>query len=1555
MNEHPTHKISDISYTWNMGAYEDGWIATAASMTLHRAKGLTASLWLPELDEARETKRVQFLLNGLLIHTAEIARGEISEVKIEFPDPVVGSANIEILSEYKEDAEGDARRLAFHCRSIDIDFLDGDGLASLEAGNSNVSGTTKRNKIINEKRKYFVFPDYRATNPYQKMIEQHLPESYDIRYSDIDGAVENLMASQIVAQHPATFHLHWSTSVIAPAENGPDANRRVTAFLTKLDSFIKLGGILIWTVHNTIPHDAKYLQAEVELNQGISDRAHRVHVHSRAALTQIEEYFSISPEKVLEIPHPSYVGVYPDYVSRESARRALGINQSVPTFVFFGQLRPYKGLSQLLASAKSLRIKGYEFHLIIVGNPVHPYTIGTVSQLAADMDNVTIIEKFVRDEEIQVYYRAADVAVFPYKSILTSGSVLGALSFDTPVIAPNFPAISELLKCGEIGWLYDRSAPGALTGAMEAALNEPSSYLKMADAAGKLSHSLNWGSFAQKLDGAIQLSSAKALKTRVNGQERVVFPILPHNRGTASEGTGVVILTYRELDDLRRLLETLNNSEEKDFRVYVVDNGSNNLFDYEFRELIDRYDFIIEIYRSHENLGYAAGNNIGICLAKEAGHEFVWILNPDTEVEPTAFGNLRSYALSTPDAHVIGPKILKNRKSRLVWSAGGQVKFAGGTRTDHLYNGMDEGVVPDTPYTVEYLTGASLFCRSKIFEEVGLFPEDYFLYFEETDWCLTVRHALGDVLHVCPSAILFHDKTSEKGNLPADYYFYYLIRNIVTFTRKFSPAHEVETIDYIKATFVSDWLERIKSRDPSRYVEYKKISEAALMDGEDGLTGPKWNFTVPERMSYGYYSGNLKATKGGKIFGSLTREDNGSAPISGVVLIDDQVISAVGNAANSHDIKSVDFEISGGAYLNDGLPHEIKLVSGLGEIIAETKYYVPHDFEYRSRIEGIRSMAIRGWVLNSTNFNEPVEIDVFEGDRYLASGSANQFRADLQQAGNGRGHNAFIIRLPLCVLDGKRRTLTIKLAATGQVLHKREVDCNPPAKSLHGNNFYQKEEWLFHHREARFDQKDSLVSSYIDARNINPIPIAEENIPKVSVIMPAYNRAETIVEAMISVFQQSYPDVELIVVDDGSSDDSAAIAISTAEEHGDGRCRVISLEKNCGVSHARNVGLENAQGNIIAYLDSDNTWQKNYLSVMIARILASGAQTAYCAQLIHQVRYDRDGSVSEPVVIRGGEFSLAQIENRNFIDLNCFVHSRNLFKLYGGFNEGMTRLVDWELILRYCRASKPIYVRALLSDYFMDKVSNQITRIEDHGSNLSILKQTINSAAPFILSNVQDSDIAAHLIIPISDRSSCNDTLVERFSGKSGVEKVTLIYVGESDQGLQDTYNKLGNSHFEVAKLESWELLSKMLVSDWTGEQTHIIFAQPNVIFEQNAIKFLCDASAGKSRASLALPTIMGPIGDHLRQRFSFAQGPLTFPQRPREYASKGPENQDYVFYTDRIQEYCFAMRYSCADTILNSMAPPSSWIDFCDQIESGIHQIGGDLLIDQRARMNLN
>jgi len=214
--------------------------------------------------------------------------------------------------------------------------------------------------------------------------------------------------------------------------------------------------------------------------------------------------------------------------------------------------------------------------------------------------------------------------------------------------------------------------------------------------------------------------------------------------------------------------------------------------------------------------------------------------------------------------------------------------------------------------------------------------------------------------------------------------------------------------------------------------------------------------------------------------------------------------------------------------------------------------------------------------------------------------------------------------------------------------------------------------------------------------------------PSFSLVMPTYNRRHRIEEAILSVLSQTYDRYELIIVDDGSTDDTDALVRERFQtEIASGRIRYIRRAVNQGVCICRNIGLENTRNEWIAYLDSDNTPRTDFLSVFAKAIRQNPDGKTFYANW-HRKMMDRNG------IWYYGPFSYDVLIKGNYIDIGIFVHHRSCYEKLGGFDTHLKRLVDWELILRYTKEYPPVSLADIVMDYDDSETSQRITQKENY-------------------------------------------------------------------------------------------------------------------------------------------------------------------------------------------------------------------------------------------------
>ena len=193
----------------------------------------------------------------------------------------------------------------------------------------------------------------------------------------------------------------------------------------------------------------------------------------------------------------------------------------------------------------------------------------------------------------------------------------------------------------------------------------------------------------------------------------------------------------------------------------------------------------------------------------------------------------------------------------------------------------------------------------------------------------------------------------------------------------------------------------------------------------------------------------------------------------------------------------------------------------------------------------------------------------------------------------------------------------------------------------------------------------------------------------VSVVLPTYNRARSVGAAIESVLRQTHTALELLVVDDGSTDDTE----QRVRRIGDARISYLRHENNRGGSAARNTGLAAARGRWIAFQDSDDEWLPHKIERQLARLASCGAETGvvYCAYWRELSGGRREFHPADPKRGPSGDIHRALLR-RNFIGTPTILARRECVDAVGGFDEGLPRFQDWDWMIRVSKQWQVAYV-----------------------------------------------------------------------------------------------------------------------------------------------------------------------------------------------------------------------------------------------------------------------
>ena len=207
--------------------------------------------------------------------------------------------------------------------------------------------------------------------------------------------------------------------------------------------------------------------------------------------------------------------------------------------------------------------------------------------------------------------------------------------------------------------------------------------------------------------------------------------------------------------------------------------------------------------------------------------------------------------------------------------------------------------------------------------------------------------------------------------------------------------------------------------------------------------------------------------------------------------------------------------------------------------------------------------------------------------------------------------------------------------------------------------------------------------------------------PSFSFVMTTYNRKSIISNAIDSVLRQKVNtnvSYELVIVDDGSTDGSFSFLENKyKKELLANKIKLIKSE-HVGVSKARNIAVSKAAYEWICYIDDDNTIKVNYLETFL-----TGIRCNYFSKFVYAQLFKMS---SKEIV--GHLFDREQLLRGNFIDLGTLCHTKEIFDKIGGFDEELSRFVDWDLVVRMSSLTKPIFLPYVILEY---NDSNHLTRI----------------------------------------------------------------------------------------------------------------------------------------------------------------------------------------------------------------------------------------------------
>ncbi len=283
----------------------------------------------------------------------------------------------------------------------------------------------------------------KAGNPYNWQLYTHLQQQ--------GVYVEEYSFVKLLSGTYHIFHVHWPEWQISQ-QSFLISLLRFIRFMIMLELARAKGIRIVWTVHNVGLHENYHPKLGKYFYRTFVSRVDGYISLSQANVKSIVDRFPLLCNRPHVVtPHGDYRAVYPNEVTKEAARSRLGISRHAGVALYFGSIRVYKNVTLLIGQFR--RLENPDFLLLVVGAPATQKLEEEIVEASGGDGRIRLTLEFVKNEDVQLYFNAADFVVLPFLDNWNSGSAILALSFNRPVLVPAVGSITELQELVGPEWV----------------------------------------------------------------------------------------------------------------------------------------------------------------------------------------------------------------------------------------------------------------------------------------------------------------------------------------------------------------------------------------------------------------------------------------------------------------------------------------------------------------------------------------------------------------------------------------------------------------------------------------------------------------------------------------------------------------------------------------------------------------------------------------------------------------------------------------------------------------------------------------------------------------------------------------------------------------------------------------------------------------------------------------------------------------------------------------------------------------------------------------------
>jgi len=288
----------------------------------------------------------------------------------------------------------------------------------------------------------------KKVNPYNALLYSGIKA---IAHSHGKNSVHEYSHKNALLEKYDIIHFHWPDGYINQKSLFKSLQRVITMMFILVITKLK-GTRLVWTVHNVTPHDAYHPTISKPFMRWFVKQCDGLIFMSEESKASFFNLYSTKEStQYAIIPHGHYRTSYPAPIDQHTAKIQLNLPRDKKVLLFFGMIKPYKNIDMLMELFTRAELSDYV--LVVAGNTDSAELKERLQQHATHAD-IHLFLQFIPDNKLHIYLSAADTVILPYKTILNSGALLLALSFNKPVIAPHIGAFVTLQQ--ELGrkWIY---------------------------------------------------------------------------------------------------------------------------------------------------------------------------------------------------------------------------------------------------------------------------------------------------------------------------------------------------------------------------------------------------------------------------------------------------------------------------------------------------------------------------------------------------------------------------------------------------------------------------------------------------------------------------------------------------------------------------------------------------------------------------------------------------------------------------------------------------------------------------------------------------------------------------------------------------------------------------------------------------------------------------------------------------------------------------------------------------------------------------------------------